>query len=384
MNTPVSSYERQGIFDYPGTRHDGNFITDGVEVIDIPQDPFRALEAADEYLRSHGLPLIEERIPVIAYGANANPAKMVEKFDSFYTDGIALTESALHTVPCMYATLPDTDVVWHGRPGQVGGYFAELYTGSETEGTEVSSLLTFLTEEQLALLHTTEGDTYSISVIKDVDLGGGLKIDAVAYVAGEASILINDETDAPISVAGVRRKSHSENAVYTVRDALNYTLADQDVAALALAQTPDEYIETGRMLKLSEKKARQTQVQSILEANGKSRKMQHVASTNNNYGRANFVSLPRGFKGAAHESHDIELMEASLQAIRPTKEAIADRLARRKALKPNESETLQRRAVDPIEKLRFQATRSLSNPDRAKALAEMMKSKDNKSNKGSL
>lgn len=365
------AYKREGLMDYPGKRVEGGFITTGSEVIRIPDDGAEALEHIDRYLAAHNYPTIAERIPVVAYGANASPGSLATKFDKYSTDGTAMTADEMRTVPCIPAQLRGSDVVWHGRPGQGGGYFAELYHGPEVTDTDVEVVVEFLTPEQLAVLHTTEGETYGVATIEGVHLADDLPdIEAVAYLARDASVLL-DANGEIVSVAGVKR-SGAERPEWTVREALSYTLGMEAVQRSLGALTPEGYQAQLAGQPLSAKKAVQRDVHEALVDAGASRAMRHSLVDTQAVGRANFTSLPRGLQPAAthHEGPvPVELMEASIARIRPSAEAREARIQALRAAKPERSLAAIRQAVDPAERLRAQLAKELRDPARAEALA---------------
>jgi hypothetical protein len=372
MTKLASDFERRGVLDYPGRRNEVNFITDGKEVTDLSPDNAVALDQMDTYLKERNLPGLAERIPVLAYGANVSPGNLMTKFDKYDTEGTDTSKEAMKTVPNLYVTMENTDAVWHGAPGgYAGGYFAELYQGEEVEGTTMKAVVQFLTPEQLAVMHTTEGDSYGISVIQNIDLGNGDTIDAVSYVARKSNVLL-DNDGKPIAVQGVERQN-SDLEVMTPRDALAYTLGTEGVSHAIGAMSPEEYVESNKELTAKEKNARQSVVQSALESEGRSREMRHPTIDTNNYGRANFVSLPRGVERADRVDHRrIELLEQSLAGIRPDRAEFEKRMLARYEASPNRSEELNSMDVDPVLKLRNQATNELADPKRAEALARRL------------
>lgn len=289
------------------------------------------------------------------------------KFTSYELEHTQVNEEEMLTVPCLYGHIEGSDVVWHGRPTQTGSYFSELYKGEETKDTKVQVVVQFLTTEQLAALHTTEGETYNITVLKNIDLGNGVEIDGVAYAAGESSILLDDQ-GRPISVKGVQRRD-AQTDVKSAREALEYTLSNTAVKDAIGEYTPDSYALEGTGLPLSEKRRRQERVEQALEQSQKSRPMTHEASFDNNYGRANFISLPKGLHGTHAGPHQLELMEQSLARLRQPREITEERLRQRKIERPHESEGVARRKLDIVERLRYQAHRDLMDERRAEALA---------------
>jgi hypothetical protein len=366
-NPRVSDFLRQGIFDYPGRRYDKNFITDNEFLYDIPSTTPEAFDAVDKYLKDKDLPPLSERIPVIAYGMNVSPGAMTSKFGRYPIEGTDVGHEEIHTVPVLYGAIDGSDVVWHGRPGQSGGYFAELYESEATRDTTVEVAVEFLTPEQLAIMHTTEGDTYGVSS-KEITLPDGYRIEGIFYGAREASMLL-DDSGAPISVAGVRRQGSSRE-VMTPTQALDFTLDTSSVIDEIGNITRDEYLAKAAEKTLPEKKALQTLVQRALQSAGRSTFISHPALNDQSYGRTNFVSLPKGVEATRPHSDKLELMETSIQRIRLPKDKLAKEMIRRSEEKPLLSEKAHREALDPAEKLRKFNTNALKDPNRARALAK--------------
>lgn len=363
----VSEFLRQGTLDYPGRRYENNFITDNEKLFDIPSTTPEAFDAIEAYLEEKCLPSLSERIPVICYGANVSPGAMTSKFGKYPTEGTDVSYEEMHTVPVLYGSIKGSDVVWHGRPAQAGGYFAELYEGDTTKDTTVQVAVEFLTPEQLAVMHTTEGDTYGVSST-EVTLPDGYKVEGLFYGAREASILL-DPAGEPISVAGVKREG-SERSVMTPAQALDYTLSSDAVRERLGEKTTDEYLTEAGELPLKDKKALQVLVQRALQAEGKSVAINHPALTERNYGRTNFISLPRGVTSAKAHSNNLELMETSIARIRLPKEERERKIQERSIERPNSSLSAHRMAIDPAERLRELNTNALTDPNRAKALAK--------------
>jgi hypothetical protein len=362
----VSEYARQGIFDYPGPRYESNFITDNETLFEIPDTTPEAIESIDAYLEEKGLPKLAERIPVIAYGANVSPGTMTSKFGKYPTEGTYASYEEMHTVPVLHGTIEESDVVWHGRPSQAGSYFAELYQGEATKDAHVKVAISFLTPEQVAVMHTTEGDTYGVSSM-EVTLADGYTFEGIFYGARDASILL-DEKGSPISVAGVTREG-TDYSVMTPREALDYTISSDAVQEALNGRTVEEYIAEGPQLTLKEKKARQVVVQNALQKEKKTLPLRHGALDENDYGRANFISLPRGVEALKAHSDLLELMETSIARIRPNREERELREAAYRQKRPDATEREVRAAADPAERLRQLASNALTDPARARALA---------------
>jgi len=338
---PIEHFTRQDLLDYPGKRPEGNYFTDGEYVFDLPDSVDEAMTEVDSYLLSKNLPLLKDRIPVIAYGANANPSAMVDKMLKYITPESTIELDTLKTIPMFKATVQDSAAVWHGRPGQSGGIFAELYQGEEVKGEAIDSYVQMLTEEQLALLHTTEGATYAVSVVHDVEVGDHV-ISAIAYTAGESSILI-DENKSPILVKGANRES--EKQALTASEALTY-IHDNEEVQRAVGQTSvAESIVFVKPLPLAERKARQNVIADILDHSGARKVFRHPASDTDMMGRTNFVSMPKGIEHQAVDHTAIELLETSVDRLRDADDKL-------------------------IKVIRRQATTSLEDPHRERALRE--------------
>jgi hypothetical protein len=285
----------EAALEYPGPRPEGSYITDGEAVVELPNTFREFQKAADTQLAAAGLPLIAERIPVLAYGSNANPAQLKQKLSKFETND----PTAMQTVPNCAVLLPNTMAVWHGQPGQVGSYFAELYTGPEAEGTALQTHVGFLTLEQLGALDASEGETYTrIEMPAKIGLAAEDKVtNILAYTAFKSQILL-DKAGKPITVASLQHRN-SPLSEATPRQVLGATLrvyADQT----GLQMTPEEYVAQGRALTLQERKIRQANVGKVLRSLGLSRPYSAVEDNPDiALPRLDFASLP----GRDHELH---------------------------------------------------------------------------------
>jgi hypothetical protein len=146
---PTQSIEER--LQYPFSRPELSFFTNGTEVIDMPNNFTEFCEASNQLLMVNGLAKIEDRIPVIAYGANSNPFELRKKMNAY---GEPHLQNELQTVPNILAVIPDTTIVWHGKPSQSGSVFAELYRGEDSLGVESNSHVSFLTKYQVALMQS--------------------------------------------------------------------------------------------------------------------------------------------------------------------------------------------------------------------------------------
>lgn len=295
---PVTDYalpneKIEALLAYPGPRPEGAFLTDGEKVTMLPSTFAEFRESADTLLAMTGLPLIADRIPVLAYGANASPHKLAEKMAKFDDD---------QTVPHCVVELPDTAAVWHGQPGQIGSYFAELYRGPDAKGITLQTHVAFLTLEQMGAIDSTEGVTYT-KFLTPAKLGLGENdptTDVVAYVALDSQILQKDQK--PVLVEQLNHRNTVLTRM-TARKALEFTLeavADE----VGVPAIPEDYITEGTTLKLADKKARQARMKAPMLKLGMSLPYSAVADEPEKViPRLDFASI-----GNDHELHMIPQM----------------------------------------------------------------------------
>lgn len=264
---------------YPGARPQGSFLLSQDIVTELPDDFDDFKDAADQALARADQPLIGERIPILAYGANANPPRAVAKMEKYGLDGERLM------MPFASVDVPDAAAVWHGRPGQGGSIFAELYKGDEVEGGALQTHLSFVTEEQAAVIHASEGATYSL-VELEAQMKGRRQLGhrALAYVGLDATVLLKD--GAPLGVAGLSNDVPLE--AMTAEEAVNYILEQGDVAEIAGATNARELVEQGISFKLPEKKYRQAMIGVRLAELGISRAYRYPARQTEFVGRLAF------------------------------------------------------------------------------------------------
>lgn len=226
----ASNYGDGYAHDYPGERPETSFLADTGALLyeDALVYPMRAFQSNGELdvevkmpgmrtslntiLDSVGQPRLQDRIPIVAYGANVCPKALTDKMHLDNGPGAGL-------VPTIYADMPGYDVVWHEKPGQRGNGIAVLYKGDETAGTAVQVAVNFLTPEQLLLLHRSEKN-YDLGYVDAVTLEGGVTIPALMY-AGNDSVILKDGR--PIAVASVPRR-HGTLEPMSSEDVVNYML----------------------------------------------------------------------------------------------------------------------------------------------------------------
>lgn len=134
----------EAALEYPYKWPETSFLTDGKEITPVlGGDHEQFVTEANAYLKSRGLPPLDERIPVIAYGSNPSPYQLHKKMSA---NGQG-EKPEVQVVPNEKAWLADAIIVWRGRPAQNGSTFAELYRGEGTKGKKAEVFVQYLTEE---------------------------------------------------------------------------------------------------------------------------------------------------------------------------------------------------------------------------------------------
>lgn len=120
------------------------------------------LRVGDTEMKAHKLlsmlrlkqEIAKHRTPVIAYGSNAAPTRLTQKFFTPAFSGEAV-------IPTMKASLRDYDIVWGPWITSAGGLASNIVF---SKGTEVEVWINWLDGEQLARMNATEdvGRSYSV------------------------------------------------------------------------------------------------------------------------------------------------------------------------------------------------------------------------------
>ncbi|MFB4306229.1 hypothetical protein [Actinomadura sp. GTD37] len=157
----------------------------------------------DALLTARGLPRLEERVAVLAYGANRNPATLRIKHDNY---GYRSPNGVDLCVPVLRATLADADVAGCGIHGQ-GYLYGELLLRTEyCRGTTLEARVCMVDPDQLRVLNDSEGirrGDYRLARIPGVRLAAlDEPITAVGYVAG-ARTWVSPVLGAPLGFASV-------------------------------------------------------------------------------------------------------------------------------------------------------------------------------------
>ena|SRR5579859_1274939 len=170
---------------YPGRRPRFSFFFTSKGIYRLK---FRALRSL---LQKHGLPSLDERYAILAYGSNACPDQLLNK--------------NLTNVPVLYGRLKGAEAVYAGRKTQKGYVPATL----ARKGGKRSSWVTLLTREQLAAMDTSEGrhhNTYVLAELSDVQffVGRSVFIPLYTYVNARGGVMT--QNGKPISLRSTSQK----------------------------------------------------------------------------------------------------------------------------------------------------------------------------------
>jgi len=112
---------------------------------DVPKTSYILFQGAPVELKRMNPPDdTAERIPVLAYGSNASPQQLVNKFPDIGDE---------EGIPVLKTALTGFDVVYSARFSSYGAIPAMLV---QSPGTRLTTYVTWLTEEQLEVMHDTE------------------------------------------------------------------------------------------------------------------------------------------------------------------------------------------------------------------------------------
>ncbi len=133
--------------------------------------------------------LCEGRYPVIGYGSNQSPGRLLQKYGDDSTP-----------IPVQRARLADHDVVYAAHFAAYGSIPAAL---RHVPGTTVEVAVTWLTEAQLDVMHPTEWDNYHYARLTGLSLAlqdGGTLDTAYAYLSFRGHVA---RDDLPIALAEI-------------------------------------------------------------------------------------------------------------------------------------------------------------------------------------
>jgi len=154
-------------------------------------------EPLDAYLSRLGAPLLAQRYPVLAYGANRNPATLDIKLLNYRYDA----PPGGRCIPILAGTLADADVVACGIHGQ-GYYYGELlWRGELSRDVVLDVRVCLLDRDQLRVLNDSEGlrdGLYSAARIPGVRIPGlPGSVTPLGYVA-DAYVWVSPQYGMPL------------------------------------------------------------------------------------------------------------------------------------------------------------------------------------------
>ena len=161
---------------------------------DIPEPSYLYIDGEVRPLDT-AAPGLEGRVPVLAVGSNAAPRHLKGKFGPL--DGAQL-------IPVERARLFDFDSVYSAHVTSYGSIPATL---APSPGTELALGVTWLTADQLARMHETEGANYRFGQLSGVrvEIDGGRALDRIsAYVSVHGGLAV---AGAPLGVAGIAARN---------------------------------------------------------------------------------------------------------------------------------------------------------------------------------
>jgi hypothetical protein len=199
---------------YPGKRPDNSYLIVDSKIFLIYFEHLGELNSAyffnesckkevlNNFLKKNQVPDLQNRYPVLAYGANRNPATISIKFTNYnYTS----TGKSI-IIPVLKGHLTNCDVVAGNISGQ--GYMqADLLVDSEfTKGTQVESWINLCDGDQLRTLNESEGistGTYALAQFPGFIIDGHQQAIAPLGYAGVSQIFVSPLLKAPIAFRDV-------------------------------------------------------------------------------------------------------------------------------------------------------------------------------------
>ncbi|MEE2789854.1 MAG: hypothetical protein VX589_21110 [Myxococcota bacterium] len=177
--TPAVDPQVSLAFDYPYLWPKASYVLDGGQ-----------LHAFERSLR-HG------RIPILAIGSNRAPSQLGRKFG---VDACVVVEKVW---------LEDYDIVYAARLSRYGAVPATLLA---SPGVSVEVAMTWLTSEQVEIMHRTEGVGRSYDVVKirpSCLPGAELSTDVAAYSASAGALFLDHQFWPLAAVASTGRATQA-------------------------------------------------------------------------------------------------------------------------------------------------------------------------------
>jgi len=205
--------EVQRAFGYPFDPPGHGFVFAagrGLKVVRDGEDPIvdalveldGEVVAAEEALHRLGVPRggTEHRTPVVGYGSNASPRRLLEKYG----------EVVDTVIPVLRCRLHDHDVVYATHIATYGSVPAGL---ARSEGTVAHVSVSLLTDWQLEVMHASEGENYHFA-----RLSGRVSVDGMGEVDGAAAYVtahgIYGYAGEPVALSRV----HADGRTFAARE----------------------------------------------------------------------------------------------------------------------------------------------------------------------
>ncbi|RED48623.1 hypothetical protein [Aestuariispira insulae] len=184
----------------------------------------------DSEIRPFNQVATEGRIPVLAIGSNQSPVRLTQKYGHLRNQQI----------PVQRAELDDFDIFYCAHITSYGAVGAML---QHCPGARVDLAVNWLNEEQLEIMHATEGN-YAFCRLENLALaldGQGTLDQAYVYVGTAGHMILQDQ---PVAMAAVscrnRRHPASSTAALLSRIHKMHDLElDEDAFILQLVEDPD-------------------------------------------------------------------------------------------------------------------------------------------------
>lgn len=177
----------------------------------------------DDALERAGALKMDERIPVVTFGSNANPGQLLNKFKKLETS------AEQQVVPTTKAVLHNATPVYVPKVGIWNYSFADLYP---EQGAETEVFVNWLTPTQLEAMHKTE-KAYTFCEYGTVALDGA-DAEIPAYLYASTVNVYLGEDEKPVRLANIRTE-HS-----TLR-ALDQEGIQQELAGLTGSHLKDSF-----------------------------------------------------------------------------------------------------------------------------------------------
>ena len=247
---PVSSWRPARKFPdtYPGECPDGSYVLWHDQVHPLVKGnldaPYILLtnnrggtQPLQSFLSQRAMPALIDRVAVLAYGANRNPATLHIKLRDY-----AYRRSGDNCIPVLKGQLERADVVACGLHGQ-GYLYGELLLDERyTSTTSLDVRVLLLNLEQLRVMNDSEGiksGMYALAAVPGARLEGcGGTLSALAYVANER-VWRSPKLQSPLAFASVPASGRRLAAMSAIQmlghviEALD--LANEVVSATGLA-----------------------------------------------------------------------------------------------------------------------------------------------------